>query len=315
MTQTSINRQMTAGEWVMLLTLSMVWAGSFFFNGLAVRELPTMTIVLGRVGGACLVLLLVLRVTGQDLPRDLAIWRAFFVIGFLNNIVPFGLIVWGQGHISSGQASILNATTPIFTVLVAHVLTSDEPMLRRHIVGCLLGFAGVAVMIGQSLPGMDFAGGGGPDGGLIIAAQCALLGACLSYAFAAVYGRRFRDLGLSPMVTATGQVSAAAILLLPVVLIIDQPWNMMMPGPTTVAAVTGLAVVSTAFAYVLYFRILGGAGATNLSLVTMLIPPGAIGLGILFLDETLASRHIIGLILIVIGLLVIDGRFVKRHQN
>ena len=303
-------------EWVMLLTLSAVWAGSFFFNGVAVRELPTMSIVLGRVGGASLLLLLLLRVTGSRLPRGLPVWRAFFIMGFLNNVVPFGLIVWGQGHISSGQAAILNATTPIFTVIVAHVLTSDEIMLRRHIIGIATGFAGVAVMIGAEIFDFGpFAAGVTAGGEARLAAHCALLGAALSYAFAGVYGRRFRKLEIPPMATATGQVSASAVILLPVVMLIDRPWEMVMPGPATITAVVGLASISTAFAYVLFFRILASAGATNLSLVTMLIPPGAIGLGILFLDETLAVRHGVGLILIVAGLLIMDGRILARVRT
>ena len=313
MTSSTINRQMAPVEWVMLVTLALVWAGSFFFNGLAVRELPTMTIVLGRVGGASLILLMVLRMTGSRLPWGLSIWRAFFIMGFLNNVVPFGLIVWGQGHISSGQAAILNATTPIFTVIVAHVLTADETMLRRHVIGIITGFAGVAVMIGSGIfTGGLSAGGQASDNSIILPAQCALLGAALSYAFASVYGRRFRNLDVAPMVTATGQVSASAVMLLPVVMLLDRPWELVMPGPGAIMAVVGLASISTAFAYVLFFQILARAGATNLSLVTMLIPPGAIGLGILFLGETLAARHIVGLVLIVAGLLIMDGRVLAR---
>ena len=313
MTPSTINRQMAPVEWVMLFTLALVWAGSFFFNGLAVRELPTLTIVLGRVGGASLILLLVLCVMRSTLPRGLPIWRAFFIMGFLNNVVPFGLIVWGQGHISSGQAAILNATTPIFTVIVAHLLTADETMLRRHIVGILTGFAGVAVMIGSEIfIGSPFAGDQGLADSAILPAQCALLGAALSYAFASVFGRRFRGLDVAPMVTATGQVTASTVMLLPLVMLIDRPWEMPLPGAAAIMAVMGLASISTAFAYVLFFQILARAGATNLSLVTMLIPPGAIGLGILFLDETMAARHIAGLVLIVAGLLIMDGRVLAR---
>lgn len=296
----------------MLLTLAMVWAGSFFFNGLAVRELPTMTIVLGRVGGASLLLLLLLHLTGSRMPSGLSVWRAFFTMGFLNNVIPFGLIVWGQGHISSGQAAILNATTPIFTVIVAHMLTADETMLRRHIAGVAIGFAGVAVMIGPEIFDGAAVGDGLAAGGNVLAAQCALLGAALSYAFASVYGRRFQLLESPPMVTATGQVSASAVMLLPLVLLVDRPWELTMPGASAILAMAGLATISTAFAYVLFFRILASAGATNLSLVTMLIPPGAIGLGILFLDETLAIRHGAGLVLIISGLLTMDGRVLAR---
>ena len=191
----SINRQMNPLEWFLLLTLSIVWAGSFLFNAIAVRELPVLTIVVGRVGIASLILLLVLRWRGEALPREAAIWRAFLFMGLFNNVLPFCLIVWGQGHISSGQAAILNAMTPIFTVVVAHLLTNDEKMNLARVAGILTGCAGVAVMVGgQAVSG----------GGVVLAAQCALLGAAVSYGFGAVFGRRFRDLGVSPMMTATG---------------------------------------------------------------------------------------------------------------
>ena len=295
----SINHQMTPFEWLLLLTLSLVWAGSFLFNGIAIRELPVLTIVVGRVGIASLLLLVVLRWTGEALPREMGIWRAFLLMGLFNNVLPFCLIVWGQGYISSGQAAILNGMTPIFTVIVAHLLTSDEKMNLARIGGVLTGLAGVAAMVGAELSA---------DDGSVLAAQCALLGAAVSYAFGAVFGRRFREFGVSPMMTATGQVMAASLILLPIWLVIDQPWTLSMPGPAAILSVLAIASLSTAFAYWLYFRILATAGATNLSLVTVLIPPGAIILGILVLDEALLPRHLVGLGLILAGLLVTDGR-------
>jgi drug/metabolite transporter (DMT)-like permease len=323
MSEGAINRQMKSGEWIMVLMLALVWGGSFFFNGVAVRELPTMTIVLGRVGLAAVILILFLRFRGEVLPKNPKIWGAFFIMGLTNSVVPFGLIVWGQGYITSGQASILNSTTPIFTVMVAHFFTADEKMQMRHLFGVFIGFAGVAVMMGvDALPNIwgadsgNIRAGDGDAGdiegrGKEIAAQAALLGASLAYGFGAVFGRRFRKLGISPMVTATGQVTAASILLIPIVFIIDKPWILPPPSVAVILAMVGIAVISTAFAYGLYFKILATAGATNLSLVTMLIPASAIALGILFLGETLMMRHMAGLALIILGLLVIDGRIVR----
>ncbi|MGC6452331.1 MAG: DMT family transporter [Candidatus Puniceispirillaceae bacterium] len=305
MSPAPINSQMRAHEWAMLVLLSSVWAGSFFFNGVAVRELPVMSIVLGRVGIATLLLVPWLIWRGAALPRDPVIWRAFLMMGLFNNVLPFCLIVWGQGHISSGQAAILNATTPIFTVIVAHFLTDDERLSPTRLAGILVGFAGVAVMVG---------GGVMRDSGATLAAYCALLGASLSYGYGAVFGRRFRNLGVAPMTTAAGQLACASLLLLPLWLLVDRPWQMDMPGMAALLAVLGIACISTAFAYGLYFRILTTAGATNLSLVTILIPPGAILLGVLFLDEVLLTRHLLGLGLILAGLAVTDGRILRRRQ-
>jgi drug/metabolite transporter (DMT)-like permease len=227
-------------------------------------------------------------------------------MGLLNNAIPFSLIVWGQTHVSAGQASILNATTPIFTVIAAHAFTRDEKMKWRHLAGIALGFAGVVVLMGAAFLDAFTSS---------LLAQTALLGAAVFYALSAVFGRRFRQLGVAPMQIATGQVTAAALLLLPLVVLIDQPLQLAPPGLPSILAVLGLALISTAFAYVLYFRILASAGATNLSLVTMLVPPTAICLGILFLDEVLARHHLVGLVLIISGLLVIDGRLAAFRRD
>ena len=291
--------EMTALEWTMLVALAIVWGGSFFFNGVAVGELPVFTIVVSRVVLASLVLLLILKLQGQRMPRDRRVWAAFFIMGLANNAIPFSLIVWGQQHIASGLASILNAATPLFTVLFAHLLTRDEKMTGGKLAGVLIGFAGVAVMFG-----FDALRSLGTD----VVAQLACLAGAVSYALAGIFGRRFRTMGVSPMATATGQVAASSILLLPVMLLVDRPWTLAMPGPGAIGALVGLAALSTAFAYVLYFRLLSTAGATNLLLVTFLIPVSAIGLGVLFLGESLLPRHMAGMALIGLGLAAIDGR-------
>lgn len=286
-------------EWLLLAVLSVLWGGSFLFQGVAVRELPTLTIVVARVGIAALVLFAALRLARIPMPRQPAAWRAFAVMGLLNNAVPFSLIVWGQAEIASGLAAILNATTPMFTVLVAHAFTADERLSAGKLAGIGLGIAGVAVMLGW-----DALGGLGGD----VAAELAVLAAAASYAFAGVYGRRFAAMGIAPLATATGQVTASSLMLLPVMLMVERPWTLAMPSAATLAAVLALAVLSTALAYALYFRILAAAGATNLLLVTLLIPVSAVALGIALLGEAPQVQHFAGMALIGAGLLVIDGR-------
>lgn len=295
----AIQRTMGPAEWAMLLALSLLWGGSFFFNGVVVKALPPLTIVFLRVALAAATLNAILILRGKPLPADRRIWTAFFGMGLLNNVVPFTLIVWGQTHIASGVASILNATTPVFAVIAAHVLTADEKMSGQRLVGVLAGFAGVVVMIGPAaLSGAT----------INLWAQCAVLGAATSYALAGIFGRRFRTLGVEPMATATGQVTASAIVLLPIALIVDQPWHLAMPSSDVWLSVAGIALLSTALAYILYFRILSIAGATNIALVTFLIPVSAMLLGAVFLGERLMLRHFGGLALIALGLAAIDGR-------
>lgn len=304
--ETAIKTSMGPGEWAMLLTLSVLWGASFFFVGVAVSELPTLSIVVLRVGLAALTLWAVVLVTGRPLPRSGAVWVAFLVMGLLNNVIPFGLIVWGQQTIASGLASILNATTPLFTVIVAGLLLRDEGVTTLKLVGVVVGFIGVVVMIGtDALSGLSTG----------VWAQLAILGAALSYAFAGVYGRRFKRLGVDPIVTAAGQVTASTALIAPVALVVDRPWQLALPSTTTWAAIVGLAVLSTALAYILYFQILRRAGATNLLLVTFLIPISAILLGVLVLGERLGWAHISGMTLIALGLAAIDGRIFGRGQS
>lgn len=296
------NRSMTAGEWGLLIALSLLWGGSFLFNGILVRELPTLTIVTARVGLAALVLWTVVRLAGHAVPRDREVWLAFLGMGVLNNILPFSLIVWGQTHIASGLASILNATTPLFAVIAAHFLTTDEKMTGGRLVGVLVGFLGVALMIGPSVLS---------DLGANLLAQLAVLGGAVSYSIAGIFGRRFRRMGLPPLLPAAGQVTASAVLMLPVALIVDRPWMLAMPSAQAWMALFGLAVLATALAYVIFFRILATAGATNLMLVTFLIPVSAILLGALVLGEVLAPKHFAGMALIAVGLAAIDGRLLR----
>lgn len=293
------SRPMTPLEWGLLLFLSVLWGGSFFFNAIALEELPTFVIAGSRVALAAVVLWLLLPIAGVRMPRDGRIWAAFFAMGLINNAIPMSLLVWGQSHIASGVASILNATTPLFAVVIAHAFTTDEKMTGGRLAGVLIGFLGVAVMIGSDASSTF---------GVHVAAELACLGAAISYACAGVFGRRFRAMGVPALATATGQITASSALLLPLALILDRPWTLPAPSGSTVLALLGLAVLSTALGYILYFRILATAGATNITLVTFLIPASAILLGVLALGETLHPKHVVGMVLIGLGLAAIDGR-------
>ncbi len=290
---------MARADWLSVVVLSILWGGSFFFVEVALEGLPVMSIVWARVALAALVLGVVLRASGQPFP-GLAVWPALAVMGVLNNVVPFTLFVTAQGQISGALASVLNATTPLFTLVVAHLATRDERISGAKAAGLGLGFAGVVVMLaGEGLGGEALA-------------MLACLMAALSYACAGVWGRRFRARGLAPLATAFGQVTASALVLLPVWLWHDAPWAMGAPGLRPVLAVGALAVLSTALAYVVFFRVLARAGATNLSLVTFLVPVSATAMGWAFLGERLYPQHLAGFGLILAGLIAIDGRLWRR---
>ena len=294
----AINRTMTATEWGLLVFLSFIWGGSFFFNAVAVAALPPFTIVAARVVLGAVFLYLVLRASGARLPTDRESWLAFAVMGFLNNVVPFSLIVWGQKYIPSGLASILNATTPFFTVLVAHWLTHDERMTPLRVTGIIIGFVGVVVMIG-----VDALAHAGDH----LLADLAVLAASVSYAFSVVYARRFSRRGLAPLATATGQIGASAVMMVPIALLIDAPWTLAVPSLQVFGALIGLGGLATCLAYVIYYRILATAGSVNLMLVTLLIPVSAVLLGTLFLGERLEPNHFFGMGAITLGLAAIDG--------
>ena len=292
-------------DWGLLVLLSLLWGGSFLCVGIAVQELPVLTIIALRVSLAALVLWGIALFCGHQLPRGRKTWQAFLVLGLLNNVIPFGLIVFGQQTIGAGLAAILNATTPLWTVLVAALFLADERFSKQKLFGVLLGLVGVIVMVGpDSLAGIS----------RNLGAQLAVLGATLSYAFASVFGRRFAAAKISPLHTALGQVTASSFILVPLALMIDTPWASALPSQATIFAILGLAVLSTAGGYLLFFNILERAGATNVSLVTLLIPPSAIAMGMLFLEETLQGIHFIGLALIILGLLSLQGRLFRLSR-
>ena len=282
--------------WALLLALSVLWGGSFFFVGVAVREWPPLSIVLARVALAAAMLWGIIAWQGGAVRRDGAALRAHLGMGLLNNAIPFCLIVWAQGSLASGVASIFNATTPLFGVLLAHLAHAERATPAR-IIGVALGFFGVAVMAGAD-----------PSATPPLAAL-AMLGGTFSYALAGLWGRRLRALGIAPLHAAAGQTTASSLMLLPLVLAFESPaW----PGPATLGALAGLAFFSTTLGYILYFRVLELAGPVNLLLVTLLIPVTSFALGAALLGEVLAARHLIGMAGIAAGLAIIDGRLFRR---
>jgi len=281
---------MSLSDWSRLILLSLLWGGSFFFVEVALTGLPPLSVVWGRVTLGALALAVMLR---GHLPRGAGLWRALAVMGVLNNVIPFSLFALAQGQISGTLAAILNATTPLWGVLVAH-LAGAEAATPRRVAGVGIGFAGVAAMLGG--------GAGAP------LAMLACLAAALSYALAGLWGRRFRALGVAPLQAAFGQVMAASLILTPVWLLHDQPWALPLPAAPVWGAVAGIALLSTALAYALYFRLLASAGAVNLLLVTFLIPVSAAALGALFLGESVGWREAAGFGLIVAGLWAVAGR-------
>lgn len=304
MSSKGAGQAMSREDWAILLTLSVIWGGSFFFIEIAIRTVQPLTLVLIRVAIAAAFLWAFLLARRQRLPMPPGAALAFLVLALLNNVIPFVLFAWAQEAIDGGLASILNATTPIWGVLVAHLFTSDEKATPAKVLGVLLGFGGVAVMLGTDLLG---------DVGLGIWAQLACLVATLSYALAGVYARRFRRMGVSPVAVSTGQLSASALVMLPLVLVLEPPWIVSAPAPEAWAALIALAFLCTSLAYILYFRLLASAGATNSLLVTFLIPISAILLGTLILGERLEPRHFAGMALIGAGLAAIDGRLFSRR--
>ena len=302
-TVSAINPTMGRAEWLLLLLLSVLWGGGFFFVGVIIKELPPMTVVLGRIGLAAIALVSYVHLSGQRMPASRRLWGAFFVMGVMNALLPQGLIVWGQKHIDSGLASILVSTTPLFSVVLAHFLTSEERMTVARVVGVLFGLGGVVVLIGpEALRGLGQHGIG----------QLAVLGGALLYACAGIYGRRFR--GLAPVITAAGQATCTALALLPLALLVDRPWSFR-PSAVAWGAMLGLALLSTALAYLIFFRILAVAGATNVMLVNILVPVSALLLGMLVLGERPSWTVFGGLACIVGGLVAMDGRLFRYfHQ-
>ena len=291
----------SGSAWLMLLGLGLLWGGSFFFAGVAVKHIPPFTLAFLRFALAALALHIF--IAGRDGIYDVLRrrWRPFLILGLFNNVLPHSMIFLGQTEIGAGLASILNATTPIWTVIVAQLMTDDEKLTGRKLAGTLIGLAGTVVLFSPQLM---------TSADAPLWAMALPLAAAISYGFAAVWSRQFRD--IAPPVTAAGQLTASTLIILPVVLFHDAPWQLPLPPTGAIGAVLSLALLSTALAYILYFRLVSTAGATNASLVTLLVPPSAILLSTLFLGERMGSEDWLGLALIILGLLVLDGRLTNR---
>jgi drug/metabolite transporter (DMT)-like permease len=290
---------MNARNWGLLLLLALLWGSSFFFYKILVGALPPVTVVLGRVGIAAIALNLWWLAKAKAMPLGLTLWKRFLVLGLLNNVLPFILIAWGETRITSGMASILNATTPIFMVVVAHLGTEDEKLSRSKVAGIAFGFLGVAVLVGPDA----FAGAS------LIWGEAAVVAASCIYAFAAVYSRGFSR--LAPLEAATGQITGAALILVPLSLLADRPWTLAVPQPSVWACLLAIALINTSLAYIVYYKMLASAGVTYISLVTFLIPVVALLLGTGFLGESISVRAVAGMAIIALGLLAIDGRLFR----
>jgi drug/metabolite transporter (DMT)-like permease len=292
--------RMSLGDWSRLLLLGTIWGGSFFFARIAVAEMPPLLLVFWRVAIAAAALQLYLLFAGPSFRQALPHLPTLLLLAVLNNVIPFSLIFIGQTELGAGLASVLNATTPFWTLLIANMLTSDEKLSWSKGAGVLIGIAGTAIMIGPDM----LAGLGAPAW-----AKFALVGASLSYAFALMVARRLRSVP-SPVI-ATAQLTLSTAIMLPVALVVAGPGAMIGYAGDIWAAVLALALVSTAFAYLMFFRLIADVGATNASLVTLIVPASAILLGTLFLGERLDWLEILGMAVIAAGLLVIDGRLLR----
>ncbi len=302
--QKTATRPMSASDWAQLVLLGALWGGSFFFARIAVAEIPPLALVLYRVSIAALVLHVWLRLRNISFAPAIARSASFLGLALLNNIIPFSLIFSGQTEIGAGLASVLYATTPLWTVLVANLLTADEKLSASKLAGVALGITGAGIMIGPGL----FANLGGPTW-----AKLAIIGAAISYAFAAVFAKRFRD--MKPVVIAAGQLSASAIVMVPIVLLLYNPSEIVSTNISIWLSIGTLAIVTTAFAFILYFNLIASAGATNASLVTLLVPASAIILSTAFLGERLEPYEFRGLALIVSSLVVVDGRLLRWRRR
>jgi drug/metabolite transporter (DMT)-like permease len=298
--------KLDATSWAMIGAMSLLWGSAFLLIEIGLRTIAPMTLVFLRMGIAAPFMLLGLYMLQERLPTDRASWQQLIILGALNAAFPFILFFWGQQYLDSGYASILNATTPLWGVVVAHFLTDDEKATPARIAGVLLGLTGIIVMVGpEAMAGLTQS----------LLAQIACLVSTLFYGCAAIYGRKLGKSGMTPMVVATGQVITAALIMLPVMLWFDRPWQRPLPSTESLLAATGLAIPATAIAYFFYFKTIDRAGATNAMLVAFIMPVIAVMLGIAFLGEVLTGGQIVGALLIAAGLVAIDGRLLARFRN
>lgn len=290
---------MTLLEWAMLLLIAGFWGGSYFFTGVAIKELPVFSIVMARYAVAAPIMICLIYWLGQRYPWNSDIFKAGLFLAAFNQLIPFSLITWGQSHIPSAVASIVNAAGPIITLVMAHYMTRDDRMNGQRASGVVIGFAGMGIMIGAgAMQALNAS----------IAAQLACVLASFSYAFGSITARKFSRDNIKPTELVAAQSVVAGIILLPLVLVVDRPWTLPMPSSGTWLSLLGLGLLSSTIGHLIFFRLLATAGATNLSLVSYFMPITAISLGVLFLGDVLEPRHIAGLCIIVCGLAIMDGR-------
>ncbi len=289
--------RMGATEWGLLLALSMLWGATFFFGKIARAELSAFTIVLFRVGIAAAILAVAMRLSGLEFPKGLKGWWPYLVMGLLNNVIPFSLIFWGQREIGAGLAAVLNASTPLFGAIVAHIVTDDEKLRSNRLIGVLIGIAGVAVLMGPTGLDLNFSRALGMG---------AVLLASLSYGISGSWAKRFR--GVPALTTSACQLTCSTAIMAPLVLAFDPPWAQAVPSLKVMLSVLAIATLCTALAYILFFTIIRRAGASNVLLVTLLVPFSATALGIVFLGEQLHATDLAGAALVGLALLIIDGR-------
>ena len=294
---------MSRKNWILLFILSFCWGSSFFFIEVMLEELTPLMAVFFRVSMGAAVLVAYATLQGERFPLDLSLWWKFLIMGVLNNVIPFCLIVWGQTHITGSITSILVAMTPIFTALIAHVLTQDERLATNKILGILVGFVGVVVLVSPTMS-QGFS--------LRSYAQIAVLSAAICYALAGIWGRGLRQ--TSPLINAAGTVSCSSVVMIPVIVLFDEPLAVRV-GVEAILAIGGIAVLSTALGYNLYFKILRSAGATNLLLVTFLAPVSALMLGMGLLGERVLLVSFYGMGIIFSGLILIDGRALRYFRG
>lgn len=294
-------QSLSLAAWITLLSLAMIWGVSFLCFALGLRELNVYTLVAHRVFWGGLILWGVVFALNIPKPKSLRTWGALLIMGILNNAIPFSLIAWGQTHVESGLASIINGSTALFAILIAAFFFKDERLTSNKLTGLVVACLGVCITIGwQALLNFDIRS----------VAQLALLGAGFFYGCASSWARATLK-GLHPIMSATGMLTGAALVMVPLAYIIDGTPSFDLL-PITFAAMAFLAIFATSLAYLLYYHALNLAGSGNLSLVTLLVPPFAVFWGAVVLNENLPSSAYIGFAVIALGMLIIDGRVFKR---
>jgi drug/metabolite transporter (DMT)-like permease len=278
-----------AVELALLVLLATLWGASYTFIKLGVATIPPITLIAARTAIAGVLLLMIMRWRGLKMPRDAATWRRFMFQACLNSVIPWTMIAWGERSLDAGLATILNSTSPIFTFFLTLAITRHEALTSRKLLGVAAGMAGICLIVGvQALAGL----------GEQLTAQVVTVLAAICYAGAAIFSRGFRD--LDPMAPAAGSLLCGAVILIPVSLVVDRPWTLA-PSMSSMLALSGLAVFSTAFAFVIYFRLIQTLGSVGTTAQAYLRVPIGVALGVLFLGESLTPTAWIGLGCVVIG--------------